>query len=353
MIDFLKIKKESSEGVIGGQRVEGADIAGEEGSASQGESSDQTPVHKVSVKSPKKAKSKKPKKEENPATSLKLYNRIEDNFHLSNKKALFLNMKNYYNAMHQNEFDALPVTFHIKSGVEDAEWERFKEYYTKEKQEMKEDEAKYDQEKKKRKEEKKRMEADSLKTEDNENEEEDKLKKKRSIWIVKPGENTNRGSGINVCKDLSEITALINRENSIKKRTYILQRYIDRPLLIFKRKFDIRCYAMMTSINGHLKGYYYQEGYLRTSSKEFSIANLNNKLIHLTNDAIQKKSDDYGKFETGNKLSYKDFQKYLDTHMAELKININRDVLPQIRVFSKFNPSETYHRYNAVSVWEG
>ncbi len=32
---------------------------------------------------------------------------------------------------------------------------------------------------------------------------------KRNIWIVKPGENTNRGQGITVLKDLDEIKALI------------------------------------------------------------------------------------------------------------------------------------------------
>lgn len=32
---------------------------------------------------------------------------------------------------------------------------------------------------------------------------------KRNIWIVKPGENTNRGVGITVLKDLDEIKALI------------------------------------------------------------------------------------------------------------------------------------------------
>lgn len=63
----------------------------------------------------------------------------------------------------------------------------------------------------------------------------------------------------------------------------------------------------MTSINGNVKGYFYDEGYLRTSSREFSIHNLSNKLVHLTNDAIQKKADDYGKFENGNKISYADF----------------------------------------------
>lgn len=35
-------------------------------------------------------------------------------------------------------------------------------------------------------------------------------------------------------------------------------------------------------------------------------------MIHLTNDAIQKNSTFYGKHEEGNKLSYSEFQKYLD-----------------------------------------
>jgi len=43
---------------------------------------------------------------------------------------------------------------------------------------------------------------------------------------------------------------------------------------------------MLTSINGHLKGFAYDEGYIRTSSREYNTKKLNNKLIHLTNDAI-------------------------------------------------------------------
>jgi tubulin polyglutamylase TTLL1/tubulin monoglycylase TTLL3/8 len=38
-------------------------------------------------------------------------------------------------------------------------------------------------------------------------------------------------------------------------------------------------------------------------------------MIHLTNDAVQKFADDYGKFEAGNKLSYTDFQNYLDKNL--------------------------------------
>jgi hypothetical protein len=83
------------------------------------------------------------------------------------------------------------------------------------------------------------------------------------------------------------------------------------PLLYQKRKFDIRCYILVTSINKIVKAYWYEEGYIRTSSKEFTLKNLKNRFVHLTNDAVQKKSDDYGKYENGNKVSFTDFQKYL------------------------------------------
>jgi len=56
-----------------------------------------------------------------------------------------------------------------------------------------------------------------------------------------------------------------------------------------------------------MKAYIYEEGYLRTSSREYNINNLSSKLVHLTNDAVQKMSADYGKFEPGNKLSFNDF----------------------------------------------
>jgi hypothetical protein len=64
---------------------------------------------------------------------------------------------------------------------------------------------------------------------------------------------------------------------------------------------------MLTSINGYLKGYSYDEGYIRTSSREYSPNKLGNLLIHLTNDAVQKKADDYGKYEAGNKVLFKEY----------------------------------------------
>jgi hypothetical protein len=74
------------------------------------------------------------------------------------------------------------------------------------------------------------------------------------------------------------------------------------PLLYCDRKFDIRSYMLVTVVNNNLNAYFYEECYMRTSSRKFDI-NSFNKYIHLTNDAIQCNSHDYGKYEEGNKLS--------------------------------------------------
>ena len=107
---------------------------------------------------------------------------------------------------------------------------------------------------------------------------------------------------------LGEIQNIIKQLSSLNgNRTSIVQKYLDKPLLIHNRKFDIRGYALITSVNGKLKGYMYRDCYFRTSSKQFDLTNLHSRYVHLTNDAIQINSEDYGKYESGNKLSINDF----------------------------------------------
>jgi tubulin--tyrosine ligase len=59
-------------------------------------------------------------------------------------------------------------------------------------------------------------------------------------------------------------------------------------MLIEKRKFDLRVFALFTAHaeSGMLRGYYYTEGYVRTSCKEYDATKIENRLIHLTNDAV-------------------------------------------------------------------
>ena len=246
--------------------------------------------------------------------SLKTHNKLENNHHLANKKALFINMKQYYELMGQDPFISLPLTFHIKEGESDPEFRRFEETYS-------------------------QLAAQA-------EQEPDPSKKPRNIWILKPGENTNRGTGISVCGSIEQIKEEMKASPTpIKpgvKRTFILQKYLDRPYLINKRKFDIRLYALVTCANGVLQGYFYSEGYIRTSSKEFSLASLSNKLIHLTNDAVQKFSEDYGKFEMANKLSYNDFQRYLDAHSKDSPVSFTQQIVPQLKALVKDSLQAVY-----------
>ena len=86
---------------------------------------------------------------------------------------------------------------------------------------------------------------------------------------------------------------------------------------------------MITSINGIIKGYWYEEGYIRTTSFEYSINNcLSN--VHLTNDAVQKYLPEYGKYEKGNKVSYSDFQKYLEKEYQG-RYNFYDEIYPKMK----------------------
>ena len=54
----------------------------------------------------------------------KVYNRLEFNQHLNNKKQLLHNMKIFYKA-NRSCVDALPLTFHIRNGLQDSNFKKF------------------------------------------------------------------------------------------------------------------------------------------------------------------------------------------------------------------------------------
>lgn len=247
----------------------------------------------------------------------KLHNRLEFNECISNKKDLLNTMKAFYSKLNKNIFEKVPLSF-LVSGDNDQEFKEFIKVFNK-----------------------------------LENSKQQK-KSFRNIWIVKPGEFTNRGDGITVCKNVAEISAAFR---SVKCKSYIIQKYIEKPLLVNKRKFDIRCYSLMTSFNGVILGYFYLDGYLRTSSTEYSVKDTKNLLIHLTNDAIQKHSPEYGKFESGNKLSYKEFQKYLEVYYPEKHLNFFHSILPQLRntvketMLACYNDIDKHKRMHSMEIF--
>lgn len=60
-----------------------------------------------------------------------MHNHLTNNFYLGNKKALFYNLKEYYDLLGKNVFTKIPLTFHIKKGFADLQYKRFVAYYKK------------------------------------------------------------------------------------------------------------------------------------------------------------------------------------------------------------------------------
>ena len=90
---------------------------------------------------------------------------------------------------------------------------------------------------------------------------------------------------------------------------------------------------MLTCVNGHIKGYWYKDGYVRTSSSEYSMGD-NSSNIHLTNDAVQKQQSDYGKYEKGNKLSYDELNNYIEKYHKKKNRGFYDFIYPKMKTIA-------------------
>mmetsp|Transcript_20030 Transcript_20030/g.79896 ORF Transcript_20030/g.79896 Transcript_20030/m.79896 type:complete len:307 (+) Transcript_20030:3-923(+) len=116
-----------------------------------------------------------------------------------------------------------------------------------------------------------------------------------AMWIMKPY-NAAQGRGIFIVNKLNQIKRWSNGRwaNASLKESYVISRYIENPLLIGGKKFDLRLYVLVTSYRP-LRVYQYAHGFARFCNVKYNsqVSELNNPFIHLTNVAIQKTGDDY------------------------------------------------------------
>ena len=113
-----------------------------------------------------------------------------------------------------------------------------------------------------------------------------------------------------------------NNPQVYQNSTIIIQKYIEKPLCYNGRKCDMRLWVMLT---WDFNLYLFKEGHFKATSLPYDV-NSQDSYVHLTNYSVQKNNKNFAKFETGNEISFSDFECSLDN-----KINVRKDLLPKVK----------------------
>lgn len=111
-----------------------------------------------------------------------------------------------------------------------------------------------------------------------------------ALWIYKPS-NQACGNGIKLLSSHSSGSA----DKKLAEKTGVIQRYIDKPMLIRGYKYDLRIYVVVTSFDP-LKVYVNEEGLVRLATERYerpNAGNLDHRTMHLTNFSVNKHSENY------------------------------------------------------------
>ena len=146
-----------------------------------------------------------------------------------------------------------------------------------------------------------------------------------NLWVLKPND-ANRGRGVQVFNKLDDVKRYINdclsgttaavevklpaekemskldsdskpsgaqgepakadvNKSLVRSDLFVIQKYIEKPLLIKERKFDIRLWVLITQEH---ECYLFEEGYIRMSCHKYTLdeQSIDKRAVHLTNNAV-------------------------------------------------------------------
>lgn len=98
-----------------------------------------------------------------------------------------------------------------------------------------------------------------------------------------------QGDSISLFKHLKDLPY------SLENKDIVIQRYLDKPLLLDGIKFDLRVYVVVTGFNP-IQAYIYDEGLARFCTAAYEAptkANYKKAFMHLTNYSINKTNENY------------------------------------------------------------
>ena len=150
-----------------------------------------------------------------------------------------------------------------------------------------------------------------------EEQEQQQQQQQQRLWIVKPAQ---AGGGRHVrvlggAAAVGEEAARCAASKQLKRASHsaVAQEYVERPLLIRGRKFDLRLYVLVTDVGGNAsaaaasgaaaapvaaglggkappRAFLFREGFVRFASEAYSLAPPFSKFAHLTNNAVNRKN---------------------------------------------------------------
>jgi len=156
-----------------------------------------------------------------------------------------------------------------------------------------------------------------------------------STWIMKPV-GRSQGAGIFLVSKLAQVQQWkppttwkppssgkdADEDNDNEgPETYVVQKYVDKPLCIGGKKFDMRLYVLVTSYQP-LTVYMHRGGFCRFSMTKYSMdkTDLSNLGQHLTNVAVQKHSGKAAYKRTGAKWDVSKLKSYV-VHTAGIGVS--------------------------------
>lgn len=126
----------------------------------------------------------------------------------------------------------------------------------------------------------------------------------KELWILKPS-SLSKGCGVRIIEDLVDLKdVIINKDKAEyldryqdyfyyedEEEDFIIQRHIDNPLLLNKKKSEIRVYWFVLSADP-LSVVIYNDATVRLCSEDYVAGDYSNPLKHITNVYQQKQFSD-------------------------------------------------------------